>query len=147
MSFIKSTNSLYILSIHSTTNYKQFKPCRDGHDCHLQYDNPTEHNANYSHPCRWSELCRDMKRNSQHAHQFTHDPHQVMPCKHGSENCTKLTDAEHRRTYRHEGLPDFLMPCKDKEQCRDQSTEHLTKYRHPSNFYQKTQSEQITTPF
>ena len=66
-----------------------------------------------------------------------------MPCKYGSENCTKLTDSEHRRTYRHEGLPDFLVPCKYKEQCKDRSTEHLTKYRHPLNFYQKTQSEQI----
>lgn len=85
-----------------------------------------------------------MNRNSEHARQFTHNPHQVSPCKYGSENCTKLTNPEHRRTYRHEGLPDFLVPCKYNDQCRDRSTEHLIKYEHPSSFYQKTQSKQIT---
>jgi len=84
-----------------------------------------------------------MNRNSEHARQFTHNPHQAMLCEYGSEKCTKLTNPEHRRTYRHEGLPDFLVPCRNKEQCRDRSTEHLQKYGHPSNFYQNTQSNHI----
>jgi hypothetical protein len=84
-----------------------------------------------------------MNRNSEHARQFTHNPHQAMLCEYGSEKCTKLTNPEHRCTYRHEGLPDFLVPCRYKEQCTDRSTEHLTKYGHPSNFYQKTQSKHM----
>jgi hypothetical protein len=124
-------------------SYKTFRPCRDGYDCLLQYDNSTEHNSTYSHPCRWAELCRDVNRNSEHTRQFTHDPHQAMPCKYGSEQCNQITDPEHRRNYRHEGLPDFLMPCKYKDQCRDRSTDHLKKYKHPSSIYQKLHSKSI----
>jgi hypothetical protein len=114
------------------------KPCQDGYDCLLQYDNSMEHNTNYSHPCCWSELCRDVNTNNEHRRQYTHTPHHANPCGYGSKECNKLTDPEHRRTYRHDGLPDFLLPCRYKDQCRDRSIEHLKKYGHPTNFYQKT---------
>ncbi len=80
-----------------------------------------------------------MNRNSEHARQFTHTPHDATPCKYGSEHCNKITDPEHRQNYRHEGLSDFLLPCKYKDQCRDRSTEHLKNFGHPSHSFQKTQ--------
>lgn len=125
-------------------SFKILKACRDGRDCLLQYENSTEHNATYLHPCCWSELCREMNGNNKHAHQFTHTHHHAILCKYGSEECNTVTDPEHRRTYRHEDLPDFLMPCRYKDQCRDRSTEHLKKYEHPSNFYQMTTSSKTT---
>ena len=73
---------------------------------------------------------------------FTHDPHQVPVCKFGPENCSKLMDAEHRHSYRHEGLPDFLIPCRHRDQCQNRSTEHATTYAHPSNSYHQTQSKE-----
>ena len=62
--------------------------------------------------------------------------HQVPLCEHGSDHCTQLTNPEHRRNYRHEGLPDFLIPCRFRDQCRDRSNEHLKKFEHPARFYQ-----------
>lgn len=113
------------------------KACHDGRLCPLQYKNPFEHNSLYSHPCRWSELCRDQYQNSEHAQQFTHARYQTIQCRYGSENCNRITDPEHR----HDGLPDFLIPCRFKEQCRDHSIEHLKKYEHPPDFYeQQTQT-------
>ena len=129
------------MSRNSSTHFNQLSRCTDGHDCHLQYDESDEHNARYSHPCRWSELCKNMSRSSEHAHKFTHDTHHASPCKYGSEECTKVTDPEHRRAYRHEGLPDFLQPCKHKDLCSNRSTEHLKEYQHPSSSYKKTQSK------
>jgi hypothetical protein len=81
-----------------------------------------------------------MNRNTEHARQFTHTRHNAIPCKYSGEQCNKLTDPEHRRAYRHEDLPDFLMPCRYKDQCRDRSMDHLQKFEHPSNFYQQTNS-------
>lgn len=113
------------------------KPCCDGRLCLLQYENPIEHNSTYSHPCRWSELCREQNQNAEHAQQFTHARHQTTVCRYGSEICKRITDPEHRHSYRHEGLPDFLVPCKYKERCRDRSHEHLKKYEHPPEFIQQ----------
>ncbi|CAF0870978.1 unnamed protein product [Didymodactylos carnosus] len=44
-------------------------PCRDSF-LH-QYPESNEHNTKYSHPCRFSELCHNI-RDEQHAIQFTH---------------------------------------------------------------------------
>ncbi|CAF1295189.1 unnamed protein product [Adineta steineri] len=133
------------VSRNTSTSHKNFLPCKDGYDCQLQYDNATEHNTSYSHPCRWSELCRDMNRDSEHTRHFTHAPHQAILCKYGNENCTKLTNPEHRSLYRHEGLPDYLLPCRHQDQCRDRSVEHLKKYKHPSNFYENTSNLKSNT--
>ncbi|UJR09337.1 hypothetical protein I4U23_013580 [Adineta vaga] len=130
---------------NNTSRNKQIQRCRDGHDCLLQHDNSNEHNSLYSHPCRWSELCREMNNNSEHARLFTHEPHRVSLCKYGTDSCTKLTDPEHRRDHRHEGLPDFLAQCRYKAECRDHSTEHLKKFAHPMSFYQQSQNFKINS--
>ena len=125
-------------SVFSSSFDKPRKPCRDGHNCVLQHSNPAEHNAIFSHPCRWSELCRDLHKNAEHARQFTHEMHQATPCKFDGHQCAQLTNPEHRRRYRHEGLPDFLIPCRYRDQCRDQSHEHLQQFEHPTPFHQST---------
>ncbi|CAF1094342.1 unnamed protein product [Adineta ricciae] len=132
----------------STNSFSTSRPlqrCRDGHECQLLYNGSTEHKSLYSHPCRWSELCREKNNNdSEHVRLFTHDPHQVPLCKFGPDDCSKLTDVEHRHSYRHEGLPDFLIPCRFKDRCRDRSTEHAHTFAHPSGSYHETQSFRTT---
>ncbi|CAF3116028.1 unnamed protein product, partial [Rotaria sp. Silwood2] len=41
-----------------------------------------------------------------------------------------LCDPFHRAQYRHTDLPDFLIPCRDQENCQDRSDEHRIKYSH-----------------
>ncbi|CAF0814889.1 unnamed protein product [Adineta steineri] len=99
-------------------------PCPNNVNCLLQLsDNANTHNAKYSHPCRFSELCRNRE-----AH-LTHESHRVPFCKH-DENCNKLIDAFHRAEYRHTGMPDFLIPCRFTERCDDRSDKHRMRYSH-----------------
>jgi hypothetical protein len=99
-------------------------PCPDNVNCLHQLASETAtHNSKYSHPCRFSELCRNLEPH------LTHEPHQVPMCK-TDKNCNKLADPIHRAKYRHRDLPDFLVPCRFKQECRDRSDKHRIKYSH-----------------
>ncbi|CAF1327794.1 unnamed protein product [Rotaria sordida] len=99
-------------------------PCSDSIYCLIQYsEEGSTHNSKYSHPCRFSELCRDPEPH------LTHEIHQVPRCNF-DRNCKDLCNPIHRGQYRHTGWPDFLIPCRDQEKCRDQSDQHRIKYSH-----------------
>jgi hypothetical protein len=98
-------------------------PCRDSVYCLYQYS--ADHNAKYSHPCRFNELCRN-KDDEPH---LVHEHHNVPTCSH-DENCSEKANAIHRATYRHKNLPDYLIPCRYQKECRDKSSNHRTKYFH-----------------
>ncbi|CAF0875028.1 unnamed protein product [Rotaria sordida] len=121
----------------NSSNVEPLKPCRDGFDCIPHHNGNAEHNARYSHPCQWLDLCRDINEN-EHSRHYTHPIDAIDVCQYGTANCTKLGDPEHRRTYRHVGLPYLLVPCKYGSRCEDRSTEHLKKFKHPPDFYQET---------
>jgi hypothetical protein len=107
------------------------EPCRDNVNCLVQYgkDGPS-HNAKYSHPCRFSEVCRNKESN------LTHDPHPSPSCK-NDKSCEKITDPYHRAEYRHTDLPDFLVPCRNQKKCGDKSKEHRIKYSHGEQVFGK----------
>ena len=108
--------------------------CRDNVNCLLQLltnSEGREHNSKYSHPCRFSELCRNKDSCS-----FTHDPHPSPSCR-DDRNCRKITDPFHRAEYRHRDLPDFLMPCHDQKKCSDTSNDHRMKYSHGEDVFHK----------
>ncbi|CAF0896211.1 unnamed protein product [Rotaria sordida] len=121
----------------NSSTVEPLKPCRDGFDCIPHHNGNAEHNARYSHPCQWLDLCRDINEN-EHSRHYTHPIDAIDVCQYGTANCTKLGDPEHRRTYRHAGLPYLLVPCKYGSRCEDRSTEHLKKFKHPPDFYQET---------
>ncbi|CAF1360520.1 unnamed protein product, partial [Rotaria sp. Silwood1] len=105
-------------------NDSSLTPCPDSIYCLIQYsEEGSTHNSKYSHPCRFSELCRD-----QECH-FTHEPHQVIQCS-ADRNCKDLCNPIHRAQYRHTGWPDFLIPCRDQQKCRNQLDQHRIKYSH-----------------
>jgi hypothetical protein len=106
---------------------KSLIPCRDSVNCLLQYsyENSESHNKKYSHPCRYSELCRSQ---SDHPH-LEHIHHLVSICRY-DKNCREIIDPIHRAKYRHSNLPDFLVPCRNQKTCKDKTTEHRTKYSH-----------------
>ncbi|CAF3858763.1 unnamed protein product, partial [Rotaria sp. Silwood1] len=105
-------------------NDSSLTPCPDSIYCLIQYsEEGSTHNSKYSHPCRFSELCRD-----QECH-FTHEPHQVIQCS-ADRNCKDLCNPIHRAQYRHTGWPDFLIPCRDQQKCRNESDQHRLKYSH-----------------
>ena len=109
------------------------KPCPDNVNCLVRYSTSPagkEHNSKFSHPCRFSELCRDKES------YLTHDPHPSPPCSYGSK-CYKVTDPFHRAEFRHKDLSDFLVPCRDQKKCSNDSGEHRTKYSHGEQVYQK----------
>jgi hypothetical protein len=105
-------------------------PCRDSIYCLDQYsqEKSLTHNQTYSHPCRFSELCQNI-HNMPHCIQFTHNKHDVPKC-HQDMNCKQVTDPIHRFSYRHNDLPDYLIPCRDQQQCRKSDSEHRKKYFH-----------------
>ncbi|CAF4245688.1 unnamed protein product [Rotaria sp. Silwood2] len=105
-------------------NDSSLKPCSDGIYCLIQYsDEGPTHNSKFSHPCRFSELCRDPEPH------LTHIPHQVPRCN-SDRICKDLCNPIHRAEYRHTGWPDFLIPCRDQEKCRNRSDQHRIKYSH-----------------
>ncbi|CAF3383056.1 unnamed protein product [Rotaria socialis] len=105
-------------------------PCRDNVNCLFQFSvhGASDHNAKYSHPCRYSELCRNKESN------FTHEFHQVSKCKY-DKSCNKLDDPFHRAEYRHTELPDFLVPCRDQCACVNNTNKHRIKYSHGEKVY------------
>ncbi|CAF4734862.1 unnamed protein product, partial [Rotaria sp. Silwood1] len=121
----------------NSNNIQSLKPCRDGADCSLHHDGDIQHNEYYSHPCRWLDLCRNINEN-EHLRHYTHSIDGIKECRRGTGHCPELGDPEHRRTYRHDGLPYLLAPCKYNSQCQDRSIEHLKKFKHPPDFYQET---------
>jgi hypothetical protein len=103
-------------------------PCHDSIYCLSQYspEHSQSHNKKYSHPCRFSELCRSK---SDHTH-LEHTPHSVSLCRR-DQNCRERTDPVHRAQYRHTDLPDFLIPCRYQTHCREiNKPEHRIKYFH-----------------
>jgi hypothetical protein len=109
--------------------YLSRKPCPDSIHCLLGYiDNKDgkEHNENYTHPCRFSELCH---KKSIEPH-FVHIRHSVPRCPEDSK-CSKLGEPLHRAEFRHSKLPDYLIPCRDQQECKKtKSAVHLVKYSH-----------------
>ncbi|CAF1118764.1 unnamed protein product [Rotaria sp. Silwood1] len=105
-------------------------PCKDSIYCFDQYspEKSLSHNQTYSHPCCFSELCRNI-HDIPHSIQFTHNKHDVPQCK-DDMNCSNLTDPAHRSSYRHTDLPDYLVPCSNQQQCRNFTSEHRKKHFH-----------------
>jgi hypothetical protein len=104
------------------------KPCLDSIHCLLQYAETKEgkeHNEQYSHPCRFSELCY---KKSVEPH-LVHIPHPVLMCPHDSK-CSQLGEPLHRAQFRHSQLPDYLIPCRYQKQCKTKTIDHLKKYSH-----------------
>ncbi|CAF4238977.1 unnamed protein product, partial [Rotaria magnacalcarata] len=104
--------------------------CPDNVNCLIQYSesNSVAHNKKYSHPCPYSELCREKESH------LTHEPHKVPMCKF-DKKCDKIVDPFHRAAYRHTDLPDFLKPCRDQNSCHDDSRKHRRKYSHGEKVY------------
>ena len=109
------------------------KPCPADVNCLIQYsDNKEEHNKKFSHPCRFSEVCRNKEKEPY----LTHEPHSVPQCN-LDKQCDKLHDPVHRASYRHTGLPDFLVPCRNQSKCQDRSRDHQKKYSHGEQVFKK----------
>ena len=104
--------------------------CRNNVNCLQQHSQRygSNHNAQYSHPCPYSELCHKKEPH------FTHEPHHVSMCKY-DKKCNLLIDPFHRAQYRHSGLPDFLIPCRYQERCYENSPEHRMVYSHGEQVY------------
>jgi hypothetical protein len=103
-------------------------PCLDSIHCLLQYAETKEgkeHIEQYSHPCRFSELCH---RKSVEPH-LVHIPHLVPMCQ-NDDKCSQLGEPFHRAQFRHSKLPDYLIPCKHQQQCKTKTIEHRKKYSH-----------------
>ena len=108
-------------------------PCRDNVNCLFQHSMSSagkDHNTKYSHPCRFSELCRNKDCS------FIHDPHRSSMCR-DDKKCRKLTDPSHRAEYRHTDLPDFLSPCRDQKKCPNTADDHRMKFSHGEQVFQK----------
>ncbi|CAF3537174.1 unnamed protein product [Rotaria sp. Silwood1] len=110
---------------------KSPKSCPHNVNCLKQYsDEAADHNAKYSHPCPYSELCRKKEPH------LTHELHTAAKCR-DDEACNKLDDPFHRASYRHTGRPDFLIPCRLQKECSDKSSFHRKKYSHGEEVFGK----------
>jgi uncharacterized protein (TIGR02452 family) len=99
-------------------------PCCDSIYCLNQ--NSRDHVEQYSHPCRFNELCRSQ---ADEPH-LVHELHNVPKCIQ-DKNCSEKTDPIHRAQYRHTGLSDYLIPCRYQDICYKKSSEqHLMMYSH-----------------
>ena len=98
-------------------------PCRDSIYCLSQ--NIRQHTNEFSHPCRFNELCRRQKDEPH----LTHQRHNIPKCTQ-DRDCTETIDAVHRAQYRHTGLPDFLLSCRHQGTCYDKSVEHPQHFFH-----------------
>ncbi|CAF1047732.1 unnamed protein product [Rotaria sordida] len=114
----------------SKENVSRCQPCPDSINCLLRYSPKYSraHNGIYSHPCRYSELCRCIP---DHPH-LEHKPHRVPMCD-KDEKCEKLIDPFHRAAFRHSKLSDYLIPCRDQRDCTIKTKEHLIMYSHGEN--------------
>jgi hypothetical protein len=97
--------------------------CHDSVYCLNQ--SSKDHTNEYSHPCRFNELCR---RAADEPH-LVHERHNVSKCS-KDRDCSEQTDPVHRAKYRHTNLPDYLFPCRHQEGCYDKSSDHRIKYFH-----------------
>ncbi|CAF1101396.1 unnamed protein product [Rotaria sp. Silwood1] len=102
---------------------KKLQSCPYSINCLFQES--SKHMEEYSHPCPYSELCRNKDKEPY----LTHEPHEVEQCSSKSA-CQKLNDPVHRAKYRHPGYPDFLIPCLDGQNCRNKTSDHRIKYSH-----------------
>ncbi|CAF1459208.1 unnamed protein product [Adineta steineri] len=102
---------------------KKLEACPDSINC--LHQNASDHTEKFSHPCRFSELCT--KKDDEPY--LTHFSHNVPECR-SKNSCSKLDDPVHRGKYRHEGKPDFLIPCNEQKKCKNKSYEHRIKYSH-----------------
>ncbi|CAF1469346.1 unnamed protein product [Adineta ricciae] len=118
-----------VQSSSRNSNSTSLIPCRENVNCLLQLSNEKDHNSKFSHPCRFSELCRNREAN------LTHEPHQAPTCV-MDKDCSRLIDPHHRAQYRHTGLPDYLLPCRHQRKCDDTSEKHRIKYSHGEQVYE-----------
>lgn len=102
---------------------KKLEPCPSSVSCPL-YESP-KHMKEYSHPCPYSERCRNQDKEPY----LTHETHEAEQCS-SNGPCRKLADPIHRAKYRHAGYPDFLIPCGAGPSCLDRSSDHCRKYSH-----------------
>ncbi|CAF1580252.1 unnamed protein product [Rotaria sordida] len=58
-------------------------------------------------------------------------------------NCSNLTDPTHRFSYRHTGLSDYLIPCRNQQECRNLTSEHRKKYFHGEKINTLTVNQNI----
>ncbi|CAF4513803.1 unnamed protein product, partial [Rotaria socialis] len=101
----------------------KLKSCSEGIHCLIQSsENELDHNAKYSHPCRFADRCQNPEQH------LTHEPHQVPDCP-SDKNCANLTNRIHRSQFHHTSCPFFLMPCHS-ERCHNKSKVDLTRYSH-----------------
>ncbi|CAF1254057.1 unnamed protein product [Adineta steineri] len=107
-------------------NDKKLEPCSHSINCLLQ-EFP-KHMKEFSHPCPYSELCSKKDKEPY----LTHEPHRVEQCS-SKNSCQKLNDPIHRAKYRHNGYPDFLVPCRHERKCQDTTFHHRIKYSHGEN--------------
>ncbi len=94
----------FISVVRSPFSTTTLKPCPESVNC-LERESP-EHNSKYSHPCRYSELCR----NKQDEPYLMHAQHKVPKCQYDGE-CPRLADPVHHASYRHMNMADFFIPC------------------------------------
>lgn len=131
--YIKTQTSLDVVIEQTKTKPKaQLKNpsnlCTNSIHCLLQYAETKEgkeHNDQYTHPCRFSEKCRQKYREPH----LVHIPHTVPNCDQDTK-CSQLADPLHRAQYRHSNLPDYLVPCKYQQGCKTKTAEHRIKYSH-----------------
>ncbi|CAF0808653.1 unnamed protein product [Adineta ricciae] len=104
-------------------NDKERKPCPEAVNCLLQ--GSSAHTEEFFHPCRYAELCNNKDKEPH----LTHESRRVTQCQ-LNISCSKLDNPAHRAAYRHDGYPDFLIPCRDSSKCQDSTFQHRKKYSH-----------------
>ncbi|UJR11378.1 hypothetical protein I4U23_015558 [Adineta vaga] len=113
-------------------NDTSIRACPDNVNCLKQYSNEAkEHNTKFSHPCPYSERCRDKDSHPTYIHEL----HDVSKCR-DDEACNQLDDPLHRASYRHTGRPDFLITCRRQKECTDTSSYHRKKYSHGEEVFE-----------
>jgi hypothetical protein len=125
----------------------ELTPCKNSIYCLDQYSqNSTSHNRNYSHPCRFFDLCLYIDQ-PPHCTQFTHHKHDVPKCQQDVK-CKQVIDPVHRYSYRHTDLSDLLYPCRDQQRCHNTTFEHRKKYFHGEriNLSVNKQSSSVLSP-
>ncbi|CAF1451889.1 unnamed protein product, partial [Didymodactylos carnosus] len=56
-------------------------------------------------------------------------PHKVLKCQY-DRSCRELENPVHRASYRHSNMPDFFIPCRYHQNCKDKSSKHRQLYSH-----------------
>ncbi|CAF1104234.1 unnamed protein product [Adineta ricciae] len=109
-----------------TGDSSSLKLCPKGINCSIQFsDNANTHNSQWLHACRFAELCRNPEPNLSHPR----IPRDLPYCTSGA-HCKQICEPVHRSRYVHIGLPFYLIPCRKKKNCKDDSDDHRKKYSH-----------------